>query len=422
MFDRLFRSRCALTAQQTGPLAEERLRYLAHCAALQMTPGALRVVAVYTLIIAKMLRLADQPGQLVTRAEIKAGADRYVKLSNRRHPNRPEKRKGGYLWLSFQRYAVRWLTFVGRLEIPSPAPRPYADQVARYKEYMERERGLTPQTIAMNGWTIQAFLNEIDDAGLCLNALTVAQVNDVLVKKIQAQGYARTTIRRWATALRPFFRFAERQQWCRRGLADGITTPHIYRHEGLPIGPSWDEVKRLVAATEGDRPTDIRDRALLLLLAVYGLRAGEVRALRLEDFDWEQEVLHVPHGKRQKPRDYPLCRSVGAAVLRYVREVRPRSDRREVFLIRVSPFRPLGDGGLRDMVRRRLRALGLTLPHYGPHVLRHACATHLLAQGLSLKEIGDHLGHQSPESTRVYAKVDLMALRSVGDFELEGLL
>jgi len=74
------------------------------------------------------------------------------------------------------------------------------------------------------------------------------------------------------------------------------------------------------------------------------------------------------------------------------------------------------------MVSRRLHALGLTLPHYGAHVLRHACATHLLAQGLSLKEIGDHLGHQSPEATRIYAKVDLASLRMVGDFAMEGLL
>lgn len=151
MFDRLFRSCRALTAQQKGPWAKERCRYLAHCAALPMTPGALRGIAVYTLIIAKTLRLAARPGRLVTRAEIEAGADRYVKLSNRRHPNRPEKRKGSYLWLSFQRYAVRWLTFVGRLEIPSPVPRPYADQVAKYEEYMQRKRGLTSQTIAMNG-------------------------------------------------------------------------------------------------------------------------------------------------------------------------------------------------------------------------------------------------------------------------------
>lgn len=250
----------------------------------------------------------------------------------------------------------------------------------------------------------------------------MAQVNDVLVQKVQAQGYARTTIRRWATCLRPFFRFAVRHHWCRRGLADGIRAPRLYRHEGLPIGPSWNDVQRLLAAAEGDRPADLRTRALLLLLAVYGLRSGEVTALRLEDFDWEREVLTVPCGKRQKPRIYPLCRPVGDAVLRYLCEARPRSERREVFLTLVAPFRPLSDAALRDLVSARLHALGLALPHYGPHVLRHACATHLLSQGLSLKEIGDHLGHQSLESTRIYAKVDVATLRGVGDFSLEGRL
>jgi site-specific recombinase XerD len=88
----------------------------------------------------------------------------------------------------------------------------------------------------------------------------------------------------------------------------------------------------------------------------------------------------------------------------------------------MAPLRPLAANGLAQVVKRRLHALGLKLPHYGPHVLRHACATHLLPQGLSLKEIGDHLGHQSPETTRIYAKVDLAALRTVGDFNLEGLL
>ncbi|TXT26632.1 MAG: phage integrase, partial [Planctomycetota bacterium] len=106
----------------------------------------------------------------------------------------------------------------------------------------------------------------------------------------------------------------------------------------------------------------------------------------------------------------------------YLCDVRPRSSCREVFLTRVAPFRPLDVAGLGEVVRRRSRALGLKMGHYGTHVLRHACATHLLAQGLSLKEIGDHLGHQSPEATRIYAKVDLAALRTVGDFHLEGLL
>ena len=88
----------------------------------------------------------------------------------------------------------------------------------------------------------------------------------------------------------------------------------------------------------------------------------------------------------------------------------------------MPPFRPLVPSSLGRAVERRLHALGLTLPHYGPHVLRHACATHLLSQGFTLKEIGNHLGHRSPEATCIYAKVDLGALRAVGDFDLEDLL
>jgi site-specific recombinase XerD len=262
----------------------------------------------------------------------------------------------------------------------------------------------------------------MDQGGLRLKTLTPAQVDDLLAKNVRDRGYARVTVQTWVSALRPFFRFAEQRGWCRRGLAAAIMAPRVYRHEGLPVGPSWDDVKRLLAAAEGNRPTDIRDRAMLMLLAVYGLRAGEVTALRLEDFDWKKELLIVPPCKRKSPRTYPLCRPVGDAVLRYLCEVRPQTHHREVFMTRVAPIKPLDPTGLGGMVQRRLYALGLILPHYGSHILRHACATHLLSQGLSLKEIGDHLGHRSPEATRVYAKVDLAALRTVGDFSLEGLL
>ena len=176
-------------------------------------------------------------------------------------------------------------------------------------------------------------------------------------------------------------------------------------------------------AAQGDRPADIRDRALLLLLAVYGLRAGEVVGLRLEDFDWEQELLTVPHGKRQRPRTYPLvpsrrrCRpplsAGGAAPVRRGARCSSRCGHRSGRCPGAA-WAKWSTGAYTHW--------GVTLPHYGPHALRHACATHLLAQGLSLKEIGDHLGHQSPETTRIYAKVDLAGLRTVGDFDLEGLL
>jgi integrase/recombinase XerD len=412
VFDQLFQNPRVLARQRTGPLAEERCRYLALCAEQQMSPSRLQNIARYTLVITEALRLAERSGELITRAEVDAEAARRVR----------ERTKRRMLTCRFTGEAVRWLTFLGRLHLPAVVPPVHAEHVTEFADYLLQERGLSPKTIAYDRRTIHEFLAQIEKAALQLKKLTVAQVDELLAKKVRDDGYARITIQRWASTLRRFFRFAEGRGWCRQGLAAAIMAPRVFTHASLPIGPAWDDVKRLLAATEGDRPVDIRDRALLMLLAVYGLRAGEVAVLCLKDFNWEREVLSVPHSKSQRPRTYPLCRPVGDAVLRYLREVRPRSNRQEMFLTLMVPFRPLTPNGLTMVVTRRLHALGLQLPHYGAHVLRHACATHLLAQGLSLKEIGDHLGHVSPDTTRIYAKVDLVALRTVGDFNLEGLL
>jgi integrase/recombinase XerD len=418
MFEQLFERPHALARQRHAPLFEERLRYLSHCSEQQMARRTLQLIASYLLIVAKALRLADRPGDFISRDEIEVAANRWAN----RQPKPAQMRSVRLAWLRFTGHAIRWLTFLGRLQPPATATRPYADQVTQFVDFMLRERGLSPRTVDSRCQRISEFLSRIADAGLRLDTLTVVQVDELLARKIRDEGYARVTVQTYASTLRAFFRYAEGRSWCRPGLAAAIMAPRVFPYEALPQGLSWDDVNRALAAAQGDRPADIRDRALLMLLAVYGLRASEVVGLYLDDFDWEQEILTITPSKRQKPRTYPLCRPVGDAVLRYLREARPQSRRREVFLTLRAPFRPLPWRGLGQVVQRRLHALNVSLPHYGPHALRHACATHLLEQGLSLKEIGDHLGHQSPETTRIYAKVDLAGLRTVADFDLEGLL
>jgi integrase len=161
---------------------------------------------------------------------------------------------------------------------------------------------------------------------------------------------------------------------------------------------------------------------MLMFFAIYALRSGEVAKLRLEDFDWEQELLTVWRPKQRRTQQYPLVRDVGHAVIRYLREVRPACARREVFLTLKSPFRPLSPGALHHLTQTRFTRLRIVTPRRGPHALRHACATWLLSEGFSLKEIGDHLGHRSSFATRTYAKVDIAGLREVGTFDLGGLL
>jgi site-specific recombinase XerD len=199
-------------------------------------------------------------------------------------------------------------------------------------------------------------------------------------------------------------------------------SPRLFADEGLPKGPSWADVQRLLASTEGDQPKNIRDRAIIMLFAVYAMRVGEVHTLRLQDLDWEKELIHVTHPKSRRQQFYPLTYTVGEAILHYLKKVRPRVLHREVFLTLKAPFRPCSCASLYDVVSDRLQALNVSLNHRGPHSLRRACATHLLAEGSSMKEIGDHLGHQKTDTTRVYAKVDLAGLRQVAEFNLGGLL
>jgi integrase/recombinase XerD len=275
MFDRLFQNARVLARQQTGPLAEERRCYLAHCAEQQMSPARLQHIARYILVITEALRLAERPDELITRTEIEAEAHRRIR-------ERPKRRM---LTFRFTGQAVRWLTFLGRLQVPAPVPSVYAEHVGEFADYQVQERGLSAKTVAYDRRTIHEFLAPIEKTELPLKNLTVAQVDELLAKKVRDEGYARTTIQRWASALRRFFRFAERRGWCRQGLAAAIMAPRTFTHEGLPIGPVWDDVKRLLAATEGDRPVDIRDRALLMLGGLWppcwGSRGTVPERLRL---------------------------------------------------------------------------------------------------------------------------------------------
>jgi integrase len=168
----------------------------------------------------------------------------------------------------------------------------------------------------------------------------------------------------------------------------------------------------LIANLNTERASHIRDRAIILLLAVYGLRISEACGLTLDDVDWANEKLRVRRLKNNRIQEFPLTAEVGNAILKYLRNVRPRGSSRFLFLTLRKPHRPMRGRSASSTVARYVGALG-PLPHYGPHSLRHACASHLLDEGFSIKEIGDHLGRRSPRSTQIYAKVERKKLAQV---------
>jgi len=413
MFHILFKRPSAVARHQTRPLSEERLRYLNYLAEQGASRGTLQGVARYLLVIIDYLGLAERTSGCICRAEIEEKASRW----SHRSPKPPKGNRCS--WARFVMIATRWIQFMGRLQQPTPKPNPYANTIGAFADYMLDERGLSPETIHYRCWAMQDFLSRL---GVPLSKITTRHIDETLLEKVTRSGYSRASVQTYAGALRAFLRFAETRNWCRAGLAGAIQAPRVFPQESLPSGPSWDQVQGLIAACRGDRPADVRNRALLMLLATYGLRAGEVVDLQLKNFDWQRELLTVKHSKNQRVQTRPLCQSVGNAVLRYLQQVRPRTPHREVFLTLRAPFQPLSRAALTAMVTRKLKALDVSLSHYGPHALRHTCATHLLQMGLSLKEIGNHLGHQCPDATRIYAKVDIVGLREVADFDLGDLI
>ena len=167
-------------------------------------------------------------------------------------------------------------------------------------------------------------------------------------------------------------------------------------------GPQWKDVQRLLKGVKRKSVVALRARAVFLLLTVYGLRSGEISRLLLSDFDWRLETFTVNHSKRGGVQKYPLQREVGDAILEYIRKARPQTSCRNLFLTLNPPYRSIGHSSLWHITSLRIDAAGIQCRRRGPHCLRHACATHLLEQGASLKEI-PLLGHWNHH---IYIEID----------------
>jgi site-specific recombinase XerD len=417
MFDQLFRRRAAVRRHLSNPLLQERQEYLQYCADQGYTLGTLRALASHLLLIQNLLGLATSSASIGL-AAVHAAVNQWVDRRPQ-HFNHKHGRSGRRHLLS---HAVGWLRFLGRLRPPSEKPPAYRSLIEEFADYMRAQKGLSEKTIQTRCWYVGDFLGWFFSDHESLRQLKIADLDEAIARKGHNNGYSRLSVQVYASGLRCFLRYAESRGWCSRGLSDVVASPRVYKHENLPIGPSWNDVQRLIVSTNGAGLKDIRDRAILLLLAVHALRSGEVRALKLEDLDWEKGLLFVPRTKGRKREPYPLSPTVGQAIIRYLKEGRPRSSYREIFLTIDAPIQPLAKGSLWSIVTRRAHSLDPPLELRGPHALRHASATHLLEQGFSLKEIGDHLGHRLPETTAIYAKVNLMGLREVANLSLGGLL
>lgn len=415
MFEELFAGPIALARQRTIPLAEERRRFLHHLKDLGYARSSLHDVACELVVIVQHLDLSgDGP---VALAAVDVAAQQWAMQQMRRH----RSAKAAISIRNFRYWATQWLRFLGRLQEPAPvAALPYQGLLDGFTAYMRHEQGLASASIRSHGWKTKTFLAWYWPQGRAFAEVGIQDVDDFLAAKGKAT-WSRRSVAVAVQALRAFFRYAERERHCRAGIAAAMVGPRLFDMETLPAGPSWADVEAIITSLATSRAVDIRRVAALLLFATYGFRVGEVAGLTLDDLDWEHEVIRIRRVKRHDVQTYPLSKEAGVALLRYITDVRPRGRWREVFLTLKAPHRPISRAGLYHLASRVLCARGVRIRHHGPHALRHACATRLLSQGLSFKDIGDHLGHRSADATAVYAKVDVPSLREVARFDLGGV-
>ena len=411
MFEKLFTDGATIGRYRAAPLQDERLRWLAHIAEAGARPTTLHEIARHQLHLVRIL--GPEIGDGVGMARIEAAAEQWVRHGSGRH------RQANYQ--RFVGRAVRWLRFVDLYEEePCRRRHAHAGEVEIFAGRMRVERGWAESTIRGCCNVANCFFDRLDESGTTLEAVSIGDI-DEQIAYWHAGGLSRASINGYAKYLRRFFRFAESRRWCRDGLADGIMASRYLPGETVPKGLDRGEVLDLLATTEGGRPADIRDRAILMVLITYGLRAGEVAGLSLDDLDWEEERLQVRRPKPGRIHHYPLSAGVGQAILRYLQEMRPRRRERTLFLSLKAPIRPMTPGAVSQVVSGRASRIGIAGKRRGAHSLRHGAAQHLLDHGLSMKEVGDWLGHRSISATAIYAKVQMGALREVGEINLEDL-
>jgi site-specific recombinase XerD len=335
------------------------------------------------------------------------GVERYLRHRERKQTIQPGDRAALKRWLS----VLRASSTIAPAALPliSPQERIFAE----FSDYLQRERGLAPRTIVSHLPAIRRFLCEVCPAGA--EDLGKISREDVI-------GYIERHARDWSPetgkamcwSLRAFLRYLHHQELHPAPLAGCVPSIRRWKFASLPTYLSSTQVQKVLDGGNRASAMGRRDHAILMMLAKLGLRADEVATLTLDDIDWRSGEMLVRAKGRQRTR-IPMPADVGAAVVAYLRHGRPKSSCRRLFLRSFAPHIGFASGCAITMIAKSaLERAGIRgCAHHGAHIFRHSLATELLRSGATLSEIGQLLRHESHDTTRIYAKVDIDSLRSL---------
>jgi integrase/recombinase XerD len=308
--------------------------------------------------------------------------------------------------------------YIGRGR-PHKPDNPFERQAPGLLRYLIEEKGLRQGSIQHYQFYLRQFAAYLERIGIDDLARLSPTVLSGFIAEYAPPRVSWSTVRNACGVLRVFLRYLNREGVMAKDVSSLVEFPQSYRHAGVPRSISWEQVERVLAGIDRRSASGKRDYAMLLLLATYGLRGAEVVSLTLDDIDWRNERLKIRERKAGNTTTYPLSAVVGAAIVDYLKNGRPTTTRREVFMRSSAPAAPIGSAAIVSRAAYFIRKAGISVPRAGSHVLRHSCVQRLLNAHFSLKHIGDYVGHRSASSTQVYGKIAVEQLREValGDGE-----
>jgi integrase/recombinase XerD len=280
-----------------------------------------------------------------------------------------------------------------------------------YTHHLHEVRGFAASTLSSHRRTAQSFLQHLEEAGTSAGCIRASNIESYIAKT--GKRLTRASLQHDIAALRGFLRFLTTDGRVPAGLDYQIDTPRLYRLEQLPRALPWETVRTLLRSVETASPMGLRDYAMFLLIATYGLRASEVVAISPDDIRWRQGILRIHQRKTSSPLELPLTNEVLSALVKHLKRTPPSASYRRVFLRMRAPIGVLKPTAVTEAFQALVRKSGLSIPFQGPHCLRHSYAVHLLKNGTPLKTIGDILGHRTAESTSMYLRLATGDLREV---------
>jgi len=324
----------------------------------------------------------------------------------------PGGRRQDHLSAKYVRRVRRFLQFLADRQVLAVAPLVPARvdaRIAAYQDWLRHHRGISERTVDRHGRMITRLLPALGTDPALYDA---ALIRRVIID--EAKRSSRSHVKTMTTALRGYLRFLAASGLCRSGLDHAVPTIPQWRLSALPRYLPGSAVEQLIASCDLTTPHGVRDRAVLLLLARLGLRAGDVLMMRLDDIAWNEGTIRVC-GKGRREIRLPLPQDVGDALLDYINRGRPSADEERVFLRSAAPYWPFkGSSVISSIVRLALTRAGIVdAPSRGANLLRHSAATSMLRAGATLDAVGTVLRHRSLDTTAHYAKVDVTMLQRI---------